>query len=235
VLIPRWALGRSFQSSLAQNLSDPSKKADLYQDIRHNLNWRGGAENIVIMDYPESSYIGKTLAQLAADRGISDVEMVLALQMEGNPKQAGGGRLRGFSMSEIDIEAFAAQPWCATSSDASIALPEDGPVHARFYGTFPRKIRRYALERGVISVEHAVRASTSLPAQILGLRDRGQVREGFRADLVVFDLETIKDTATFFEPHQHAEGIDLVLVGGTFVKDKGELTWERPGRVITRR
>jgi len=235
VLIPRWALGRSFQATLAQNLSDPSKKTDLYQDIKHNLNWRGGAENIVVMDYPEKSYIGKTLAQLAEDRGISDVEMVIALQMEGNPKQAGGGRLRGFSMSEIDIEAFAAQTWCATSSDASIALPEDGPVHARFYGTFPRKIRRYALERQVISVEHAVRAATSLPAQILGLRDRGMVREGFKADLVVFDLETIKDTATFFEPHQHAEGIDYVLVGGAFVKDKGKLTWERPGKVITRR
>ncbi len=235
VLIPRWALGRSFQATLEENLGDPVKKADLYRDIRHNLNWRGGAENIVVMDYPEKSFIGKTLAQLAAEREISDVEMVIALQMEGNPKQAGGGRLRGFSMSEIDIEAFAAQTWCATSSDASIALPEDGPVHARFYGTFPRKIRRYALERQIISVEHAVRAATSLPAQILGLRDRGQVREGFQADLVVFDLETIKDTATFFEPHQHAEGIDYVLVGGTFVKDKGKLTWERPGRVITRR
>jgi len=235
VLIPRWALGRSFQATLEENLGDPVKKADLYRDIRHNLNWRGGAENIVVMDYLEKSCIGKTLAQLAAERGISDVEMVIALQMEGNPKQAGGGRLRGFSMSEIDIEAFASQTWCATSSDASIALPEDGPVHARFYGTFPRKIRRYALERQIISVEHAVRAATSLPAQILGLRDRGMVREGFKADLVVFDLETIKDTATFFEPHQHAEGIDYVLVGGAFVKDKGKLTWERPGKVITRR
>jgi N-acyl-D-aspartate/D-glutamate deacylase len=235
VLIPRWALGRDFQTTLAQNLADPAKKADLYRDIKHNLNWRGGAENIVVMDYPEEAFIGKTLAQLAADRGIPHVEMVIALQMEGNPKQAGGGRLRGFSMSEIDIEAFAAQTWCATSSDASIALPDDGPVHARFYGTFPRKIRHYALERGVISVEHAVRAATSLPAQILGFRDRGMVREGFHADLVVFDLETIKDTATFFEPHQYAEGIDYVLVGGTFVKDEGKLTWERPGRVITQR
>jgi N-acyl-D-amino-acid deacylase len=233
VLIPRWALGRNFRATLEQTLNDPAKKADLIKDIKHNLNWRGGAENIVVMDYPDTSYIGKTLAQLAAERGASDVEMVIRLQMEGDPKQAGGGRLRGFSMSEIDIEAFAAQTWCATSSDASIALPEDGPVHARFYGTFPRKIRRYALERKVISVEHAVRAATSLPAQILGLRDRGMVREGFKADLVVFDLKAIKDTATFFEPHQYAEGIAYVLVGGTFVKDEGELTWERPGRVIT--
>ena len=233
VLIPRWALGNDFPATLEQTLNDPARKTDLIGDIRHNLNWRGGAGNIMVMDYPDKSCIGKTLAELAAARGITDVEMVIRLQMEGSPKQAGGARLRGFSMSEIDIEAFAAQTWCATSSHASIALPGDGPVHARFYGTFPRKIRRYALERKVISVEHAVRAATSLPAQVLGLRDRGMVREGFQADLVVFDLEAIKDTATFFEPHQYADGITYVLVGGTPVVEEGKLTWERPGRVIT--
>ena len=137
-------------------------------------------------------------------------------------------------MSEIDIEAFSAQPWTATSSDASISLPGDGPVHARFYGTFPRKIRRYALERKAISLENAVRASTSLPAQIMGLRDRGMIREGLCADLVVFDLNTIKDTATFFEPHQYAKGIEFVMVNGTFVVDKGELTWKKSGQVLTR-
>jgi N-acyl-D-amino-acid deacylase len=213
-------------------LKDPAKKADLYKDIRHNLNWRGGAENIVIMDYPIKSYIGKNLAQLAGEKGISPIEMAIQLQLEGDAGQPGGGRLRGFSMSEIDIKAFAAQSWCATSSDASIALPQDGPVHARFYGTFPRKIRYYALEQKAISVEHAVRASTSLPAQILGLRDRGMIREGLHADIVVFNLETIKDTATFFEPHQFPQGIDYVMVNGTFVKEEGKLTWKKPGRVV---
>lgn len=234
VLIPRWALGRNFQETLQKTLNDPEKKADLIKDIKHNLNWRGNAGNIVVMDYPDKSCVGRTLRELADERGLTDVEMVIRLQMEGDPKQPGGGRLRGFSMSEVDIEAFAAQTWCCTSSDASIALPGDGPVHARFYGTFPRKIRHYALERQVISLEHAVRASTSLPAQILGLRDRGQVREGFHADLVIFDLDTIRDTATFFEPHQYAEGIEYVLIGGTFVVNQGRLTWERPGRVITK-
>ncbi len=234
VLIPRWALGRNYQASLLEVLKDPSKKADLFRDIRHNLNWRGGAENIMVMDFPNKSLIGKTLAQLAEEQGRSDVETVVALQLEGDPRRAGGGRMRCFSMSEIDVEAFAAQNWCATSSDANIALPEDGPVHARFYGTFPRKIRRYALERKVISLEHAVRSSTSLPALILGLRDRGQIREGLVADIVVFDLETIRDKATYFEPHQYAAGISHVMVNGTFVVAEGEPTWKRPGRVITR-
>lgn len=232
VLIPRWALGRNFQAELKKVLNDPEKAKDLYGDIKHNLNWRGEAENIIIMDYPDKSYIGKNLAQIAGERGVSDVEMAIKLQLEGYADRPGGARIRAFSMSEIDIEAFSAQPWTATSSDASIALPGDGPVHARFYGTFPRKLRHYALERKVITLENAVRSSTSLPAQILGLRDRGMVREGFHADLVVFDPETIKDTATFFEPHQYAEGIEYVLVNGTFVVENGKLTWQKPGDVL---
>ncbi len=235
VLIPRWATGRETPATTLRGvLEGEDRKADLMLDINHNLNWRGGAENVVVMDYPDSSFIGRSVGELARDRGISDVEMVIALQLEGDPDRRGGARLRGFSMSEIDIEAFYAQPWTATGSDASIALPSDGPVHARYYGTFPRKIRRYALERGVISLEDAVRTSTSLPAQILGLRDRGQIREGFFADIVVFDLETIRDAATFFEPHQYAEGIDYVMVNGQFVVDGGTKTWERAGRVLIR-
>ena len=232
VLIPRWALGRSYRETLQKVLQDPEKKKDLYGDIKHAFNWRGNAENIVVMDYPDKSCIGKNIAQLAVQNGISDIEMVIKLQMEGFADKPGGARLRSFSMSEIDIEAFYAQPWTATSTDANIALLSDGPVHARFYGTFPRKIRHYAMERGVLTVEDAVRSSTSLPAQILGLRDRGMIREGCRADIVVFDPETIRDTATFFEPHQYAEGIEYVMVNGVYVVKEGKLTWMRPGTVI---
>jgi N-acyl-D-aspartate/D-glutamate deacylase len=159
--------------------------------------------------------------------------MVIKLQMEGF-NQLGGAILRGFSLSEIDVEAYSAQPWVATASDASISLPTEGFVHPRFYGTFPRKIRHYALSRGVISLEHAIRSSTSLPAQIMGLRDRGMLKEGFHADIVIFDLEEIRDRATVFEPHQHADGIEYVLVNGTAVVEKGELTWVRPGKILSR-
>lgn len=232
VLIPRWALGRSYQSTLTDVLQDPKKKMDLYGDIKHAFNWRGNPENIIVMDYPDKSFIGKNIAQLAGENGISAIEMVIKLQMDGFPERAGGAILRSFSMSEIDIEAFYAQPWTATSTDANIALLTDGPVHARFYGTFPRKIRRYALEKGVLTIEDAVRSSTSLPAQILGLRDRGLIREGCQADILVFDPETIRDTATFFEPHQYAEGIEYVLVNGEYVVKEGELTWKKPGKVL---
>ena len=93
---------------------------------------------------------------------------------------------------------------------------------------------RCAMDRGVLTVENVVRSMTSLPAQIPGLRDRGMIREGLAADLVVFDPAKIRDTATFFEPHKYAEGIEYVLVNGRFVVDGGRLTWERPGMVVTR-
>ncbi len=234
VLIPRWARGRDPQTNLREILEDEERKTDLITDIRHNLNWRGGAANVIVMDYPDSSFIGRSVGELAVERGISDVEMVIALQLEGFERRAGGARLRGFSMSEIDIEAFYAQPWTATGSDANIALPSDGPVHARYYGTFPRKIRHYAIETRVTPVRDPPRHSGAGPGQILGLQYRGQIRAPFFADIVVFDLETIRDTATFFEPHQYAEGIDYVMVNGQFVVEKGEMTWERAGRVLTR-
>jgi N-acyl-D-amino-acid deacylase len=164
------------------------------------------------------------------------VETAIALQLEGRKDRPGGGRVRGFSMNEDDMDRFAARNWVATASDAGIALPEDGPsTHARFYGTFPRKLRRYAMERGALTVEDAIRSMTTLPAQIMGLRDRGSLREGSMADVVLLDLERVRDRATFFEPHQYAEGIELVLVNGVPVVDAGRPTWKLAGRVITSR
>ena len=159
----------------------------------------------------------------------------IKIQLDGLADRNGGARMRGFSMAEIDMETIAKQPWVATSTDAGIALPSDGPqTHARFYGSFTRKIRHYAIDRGAISLEHAIRSSTSLPARIMDLKDRGQIREGYAADLVVFDLATIRDKATFFEPHQHSEGIDFVFINGMAVVDAGKLTQALPGKVLLR-
>jgi N-acyl-D-amino-acid deacylase len=247
VLIPDWvfAAGREgtpasggarpdHRAALRAVLADSAKAAALRRDITHEITRRGGPGNVVVFDYPDSSIVGKSIGDIAAARKLSPVETAIALQLEGRADRPGGGRMRGFSMNETDMDAFAALPWVATASDAGIALPEDGPAtHARYYGTFPRKIRRYALERGVLSVEDAVRSMTSLPAQIMRLRDRGLLREGFSADVVVFDLDRIRDVATFFQPHQYAQGIDHVLVNGVSVVDGGRLTSRLPGRVLT--
>jgi N-acyl-D-amino-acid deacylase len=247
VLLPAWAITpptdartpqgtrTDYAAALRATLADSARAAMLRRDVTHEIRRRGGPENVMIFEYPDTTAIGRTVGQLAARRGVTPVEMAIQLQLEGDAAQRGGGRMRGFSMDESDMDRFAAQPWVATASDAGIALPEDGPnVHARFYGTFPRKLRLYAMDRGALTVESAIRSMTSLPAQIVGLKDRGQLREGMVADVVVLDLKTIRDKATFFAPHQYAEGIELVLVNGVAVAEQGKPTWKLPGKVLRR-
>jgi N-acyl-D-amino-acid deacylase len=247
VLIPGWALGTGtvgdgrraanpdYIAALRAVLADSVQSAKLRRDIAHEIARRGGASNVVVFDYPDSTKVGKSLAEIAAARGAGEVETAIALQLEGRKDRAGGGRMRGFSMDEADMDKFAAKNWVATASDAGIALPDDGPsTHARFYGTFPRKIRRYAMERGVLTIEDAVRSMTSLPALIMGLEDRGLLRTGMVADVVVLDLDRVRDKATFFEPHQYPEGIELVLVNGVPVVEGGKPNMKLAGKVITR-
>ncbi len=239
VLIPKWLSERvgkgkklSPAGRLRQGLANKSVAADLRRDIAHKIVRRGGPKSIIVMDHPDKSFLGKSLGELAERHSVTPVEMALQLQLKGDPDRRGGARLRSYSMSEKDVEAFAQQPWTATCTDGRIALPIDGPVHPRYYGAFPRKIRHYAIERGIMTVEAAIRSCTSLTAQILGLRDRGQIREGFHADIVVFDRERIRDTATAFKPHQHSAGVVHVLVNGKFVVENGERTGALPGRVL---
>ncbi len=238
VLIPRWAYRESGQSdyrrALRMVLADDAQAADLRQDIAHEIRRRGAASNIVVFEYPDSTFIGQSLATLADQHGVDPVEMAIRIQLDGFPTRPGGARLRGFSMSEADVEAYARQPWMATTSDGGIALPGGPPVHPRFYGTFPRKLAYYAKARGVLSLPDAIRSATSLPAQILGLRSRGQVREGFHADLVVVDMDALQDRATAFDPHQYPDGIVHVLLGGTFAVEAGQPTGRLIGQVLTR-
>ncbi|MFK8111232.1 MAG: amidohydrolase family protein [Rubripirellula sp.] len=225
VLIPGWATATDktepdsdaptdYAARLKRTLGDESNSAKLRQDIDYEITRRGGATSILILEHPDKNIVGKSLADLAASMKATPVEAAIKLQLEGDSTRPGGCRLRAFSMSEADVEAFAKTPWTATSSDARIALPSDGPVHPRFYGAFPRKIRHYAIDRELLTIEEAVRVSTSLPAEILRLKDRGVVREGAFADIVIFDPLRIRDKADAFNPHQFSEGIESVLVNG---------------------
>ncbi len=238
VLIPRWATSSPSDEevppaeALRSRLGDPETAAQIRRDIEHEIRRRGGADRVVLFEYPREEWIGKSLQEIADERGVHPVQMAIDLQLEGDPDRRGGGRLRGFSMSEIDVEAYAAQPWVATASDGGIALPSDGSVHPRFYGTFPRKIKHYAITAGALSFESAVRSQTSLPARIMGLDDRGEIRVGHWADVVIFDLDELSDRATFFEPHQHADGIEHVLINGVFAVRDGQIEHTLPGRVL---
>jgi len=243
VLIPDWAVRSEGASpganaraeALRKTIADPKLLHTVRSDIAHEIARRGGADNVVVYEYTDKSLYGKPLAEIAKRWRVDPVEAAIRIQLEGLPNRAGGARMRGFSMHENDMEAFAKQSWVATSTDAGISLP-DGPAstNARFYGSFPRKIRHYAIDRGAISIESAIRSSTSLPATIMGLKDRGLIREGMAADVVVLDLATIRDKATFFEPHQYSEGVEHVFVNGVAVVDGSKITWALPGKLITR-
>ena len=245
VLIPDWALGRdrwgggrnlsaspNYILALSQTLADEENHAPLEKDILREIERRGGADNVIVFEHRDVTLVGKSIAQIAAEKGFDLIQTVYYLQMQGASTRPGGGRLRGFSLSEEDLEVFAAQPWVITASDAGTRLPGYGSVHARYYGTFPRKIAYYAREKKVITVEHAIRSMTSLPAQFMGFRDRGLLREGYKADLVIFDLENLADKATFFDPHQYPEGIEQVIVNGQFLVRDEKLQEVLPGEVL---
>jgi N-acyl-D-amino-acid deacylase len=248
VVIPLWALnppgaaiggqlgegggrsGANVKATLAARLKDPADAAKIRRDIQHEILRRGGADRVVIYDFPDKKYVEKSLAWVAKELGITPVEAAIWVQMNGFDR-AGGARMRGYSLSEIDLEHIMQQDFTATCTDGDTVAFGRGVPHARFYGTMPRKIRRYAMDRKVISVPFAIRSMTGLPAQIMRLRDRGYIREGYWADLVIFD-ESIADHATFTEPHQYPSGIPYVFVNGVAVIDEGKGTKALPGRVV---
>ncbi len=178
VLIPAWATRppgananqpRTNRADILKRvLGDPPSAKLVRSDIAHEIRRRGGADNITVYEYTDKSLYGKSLAEIARLWKLDPVETAIKIQMEGLQERNGGARMRGFSMAEFDMENIAKQQWVATSTDAGIAMPADGPsTHARFYGSFTRKIRHYAIDRGAITLEHAIRSSTSLPARIM--------------------------------------------------------------------
>ncbi len=251
VLIPLWALAapgtrvggqlgqladrdqafRNLRDNLETRLGDPATARKIRGDIEHEIARRGGASRIIVYEFPDPKYLEKSLAWIATQRGLSAVEAALWIQKNGFDRP-GGARMRGYSLSEMDIEHIMQQDFTATCTDGDTVRFGEGVPHARFYGTFPRKIRRYVVERQTISLPFAIRSMTSLAAQIMGLKDRGRIQEGYWADLVVFDLERIADKATFTEPHQYPEGIPHVLVNGVAVVQDGKFTRATPGRVL---
>ncbi len=187
----------------------------------------GGPSRITITEFaPNRSYEKHTIAQLAQAAGVTAVEMYMRLIREGDAANDEAGII-GQSMTEADIEAFYRQPWVMVASDGGI-----GSAHPRGAGTFPRVLGVYVRERGWLTLPEAIRKMTSLPAQRLGWQDRGTIREGAFADLVLFDPDTVIDRSTFAEPTQTPVGIEKVFVNGVAVWNDGKATGERPGRVL---
>ena len=204
-------------------------RAALESALAENLRRRGGPEAVQIAFYrPDPALEGKTLGAIAKARGVAPEAAALDMIARG------GASIVSFNMAEGDIAHLMRQPYTMTSSDGGLVLPTAGKPHPRNYGAFSRKLGLYVRERQTVGLEFAVRSMTSLPAAVFGLRDRGTIREGAVADVVIFDPAAVRDRATYTDPHQLSEGMQWVLVNGAVVIDGGRFTDARPGRVLRR-
>src|SRR5262245_16757489 len=225
-LMPRWAQVAGRDAILRRLRGDERKK--ILEEVRENLARRGGPATLFISRYqPDPSLEGRHLAELAEKAGKSPEDYALDLLARGDAS------LVSFNMSERDIELIMRQTWNMTCTDGDLVPLGQGKPHPRAYGAFVRKLRLYVKERGVIDLPFAIRSMTSLPAQVLALKDRGQVRPGAFADLLVFDPAQVNDPATYQEPHQLSEGMVHIIVNGVLVRENNKFTNELPGRVLT--
>jgi N-acyl-D-amino-acid deacylase len=225
-LVPEWAQSGG-NAAIIKRLGD----GEVISGIEQNLVRRGGAHLIQIASYPTNPKLeGKRLSDIAKERGLDATETAIALFKES------GGRIGvvSFTINESDSDAFMQQPWTMTDTDGGAPVFGQGVPHPRTYGAFPQKIRRDVIERKVITLEHAIHAGTGLTAGVHGLRDRGVIREGAFADIQVFDLANVRDTATYEKPHSYATGMVYVMVNGRLAIDRGEFTDMRAGQILLR-
>jgi N-acyl-D-amino-acid deacylase len=226
-LVPDWAReGGKFD----ERLKDPATKARIKEEMLAGLK-RRGAEDFsyaMIANYsPDTSLNGLNIMEAARKKFAAnslDDQMEIILQIQ---SQASGVF---HSMNEEDLQVFMKSPNTMFASDSSVRKFGEGVPHPRGYGNNARALHRYANELGVLRLEEAIRRMTSLPASAFRISGRGEIHEGFWADLVIFDPNTVQDRASFTQPHQYAAGLEYVLVNGVPVIEKNELTGKRPGK-----
>ena len=225
--IPAWAM-EGGDKKLVERLDDPVQGKKIREAILENFEKRDGPGTSRIASYSKKNeWNGKTLARIAEEEGKDPVEIVIEVARNG------GAQAIGFSMREEDMLQAMAKDYVATASDGSARAPGGADVpHPRNYGTFPRKIGRYAVEKKAVPLTFAIRSASGLPADILGLKDRGYLKPGFKADVVLFDPATFRDAATFDKPHQYATGVAWLWVNGQAVIADGEKTDALPGRAL---
>jgi N-acyl-D-aspartate/D-glutamate deacylase len=228
---------------MLERLRDPEMRARMRKDILSGLpNWYnhylatgGGWEGMLLVSFRQEKnkpFVGKRMSELIAARGGDPVEVLFDVLLEEN----GGVSTVFFHHSEPDMQLAMKQPFTSIGSDGS-AISADGPrarlhPHPRWYGTFPRVLGRYVRELKTVSLAEAVQKMTSMNAEKINIADRGLLKEGYWADVTIFNPDTVIDKATFENPHQYPVGIPYVIVNGAVVLDNGKHTGARPGKVI---
>lgn len=228
-LLPRWA-EEGGDSALQRRLKTPADLARIRAAMVDNLERRGGAARLQITRHRSDPTLeGRTLEEVARQTGKDPIDAAIGII------QAGGAGVVSFNMLDADVDLFMRQPWTMTCSDGDLVPMGEGAPHPRAYGTFPRKLRVYGLDRHVISLEDAIRSMTSLPATIFHMRDRGIIRPGAFADIAVFDGAQVRDLATYEKPHQLSQGMVYVLVNGKLAVDGSQLTDGKYGVALSRK
>jgi N-acyl-D-amino-acid deacylase len=208
-------------------MENPELLTKIKQRVKNHIDTTlGGPDNVVVGICVEKNLEGKTLTQAAARKGMSVIDTAIELELM-------GAKCIPFQMSEEDIEFIMKKEYVGTGSDGTVPFYGQGLVHIRSYSTFLHKIKKYAVERNAVSVSHVIRSQTSLPAEIMNWENRGWIREGYKADLILFDLRNIQTPTSISNPHQRSQGMEYVFINGKLVIDRGSLTGNLPGRVLT--
>ncbi len=236
VTLPSWALADG-DDAIRRRLDDPETRTRIVTDMKAILDTGGFpdyAHATVAAFRPDPGLEGKTISEITALKGRPaslDGEIDTILEM----MQQGGAQMIYHTMAVEDVERILQYPNTAIASDGGVQQVGAGRPHPRSYGTNARVLAEYVWRRKVLSLEDAIRRMTSLPAGRFGFDDRGLIREGLAADLVLFDPEQVSDRATFQQPHRFSEGFDVVLVNGVVVVRDGTPTEARPGRILRHR
>ena len=226
-LLPRWSQAGG-SDAFAERVASPDTRARIREAMVENLARRGGADRIQFRRFTaDPSIEGRLLSDIAAEHEADPIDVALDLILRGGPS------IVSFNMSEEDLLTLMVQEWTMTSSDGGLPQFGIGVPHPRSYGAFARKIGKFVFEDGVMSLEAAVRSMTSLPADVMGMDDRGRIEEGMVADIVVFS-DYFRDNATFTEPHQLSAGVVHLFVGGEAAVSNSSFTGARAGRVLVR-
>ena len=236
--IPKWAR-EGGNEKLVERLEDPETREKIKEKLAEVIEIRGGGDNALISRFePNPDFEGKTLTEIAKELDLPVIEAAMKL-VEIAAKEKKGIGIVNFNQSEENVRKIMSKPWVMVGTDGYALKPEGvlakGVAHPRSYGTFPRILGRYVRKEKLISLEEAVRKMTSLPAKKLGFKDRGGIKEGMAADIVIFDPKTVIDKATYMKPHQYPEGIEYVIVNGEIVVEGGKHTGNLPGKVLSLR
>ncbi|HYI13338.1 MAG TPA: D-aminoacylase [Thermoanaerobaculia bacterium] len=225
-IVPAWALEGGYAAFLGR-LRDPAQRTRIAAELRQGRLANNGAASIVVRGTP-----GKRLDAIAKELNVDPAEAALR-QFEGQTKSP---IAIFFSLSEADMKVALVQPWVAFGSDsgAVVEAMRSGGAHPRAYATFSRVLAKYVREEKLLTLEEAVRKMTSLAASRAGLRDRGILRVGMKADIAVLDPERVRDVSTYEDPHHFSEGVRHVVVNGTPVLQDGRMTGALPGRILRR-